>query len=81
MSPTKLKGLFAKLGYVTDPDSTTGSHEWLVAPGRQRIRWAFHPSKRQLAPIEVRNVLMRDAGLKKEEARGGLLQVRLTPER
>jgi hypothetical protein len=69
MQPTKLKRLLGKLGYMTDPNSTTGSHEWLVCPGRQRIRWAFHTSKRELAPIEVRNVLLEGAGLQLEEAK------------
>lgn len=69
MTPTKLKGLLFKLGYATEGDSTSGSHEWLSCPGRERVRWAFHSSKRELAPIEVRNVLLKQVGLTKEEAK------------
>jgi hypothetical protein len=56
------------LGYKEDPGTRAGSHVWLVAEGRPRIRWAYH-DKRELAPIEVRNILVRQAGLTIDEAR------------
>ena len=69
MSPSKLKSLLFKLGYLTEPGGTTGSHEWLSCEGRPRLRWAFHDSKRELSHIEVRNVLMKQVLLEKEEAK------------
>ncbi|GAA1332373.1 type II toxin-antitoxin system HicA family toxin [Saccharothrix algeriensis] len=69
MGARKMRRLLERaLGYREDPDTRDGSHVWLVAEGRPRIRWAFHDA-RELAPIEVRNVLMRQAGLTLDEAR------------
>ncbi|MGY5630266.1 type II toxin-antitoxin system HicA family toxin [Streptomyces sp. UC1A3] len=67
MTANKLRKILEKLGYQEVPDSGKGSHTWLEAEGRPRIRWAFH--KRELAPIEVRNVLVNQAGLTLQEAR------------
>lgn len=67
MTAGKLLKILQKLGYQEVPDSGKGSHTWLEAEGRPRIRWAFH--KRELAPVEVRNVLMQQAGLSLPEAR------------
>lgn len=67
MSAGKLRRILEGLGYREVPDSGKGSHTWLEADGRPRIRWAFH--KRELSPIEVRNVLVQQAGLSLQEAR------------
>ncbi|MZG03965.1 addiction module toxin, HicA family [Streptomyces sp. SID5614] len=67
MTARNLRKVLASLGYTEVPDSGKGSHTWLIAEGRPRIRWAFH--KRELAPIEVRNVLVQQAGLTLDEAR------------
>jgi hypothetical protein len=70
MAPKRLKRLLKReLGYEEVPNSGPGSHTWLEAPGRLRIRWAFHDSRSELAPIEVRKVLVEGAGLTLEEAR------------
>lgn len=58
MGANKMKRLLMReLHYAEVPDSGSGSHVWLVAEGRQRIRWAFHDS-RELAPIEVKRILV-----------------------
>lgn len=68
MPAARLKRLLIrKLAYREVPDSGPGSHCWLEADGRPRIRWAFHA--RELAPIEVKKVLVRQAGLTLEEAK------------
>jgi predicted RNA binding protein YcfA (HicA-like mRNA interferase family) len=56
------------LGYDVVPNSGKGSHEYLENPDGRRIRWAYH-DKRELSPIEVRNILVKQAGLTLEEAR------------
>lgn len=56
-----------KLGYSRSGDQE-GSHVWLVAEGRPRIRWAYH-NKRSLAPRELKRLLIEDAGLSMEEAK------------
>jgi predicted RNA binding protein YcfA (HicA-like mRNA interferase family) len=45
-----------------------GSHRRLAAPGRPSFTFAFHDG-RELLPREVRNVLVKDAGLAQAEAR------------
>jgi hypothetical protein len=59
-----------RLGYAVVPGSkqSGGSHVWLEAPGRPRIRWAFH-NKRTITPIEVRRILLRQVGMTEAEAR------------
>jgi len=46
-----------------------GSHRRLKAQGRPTLTFAFH-AKRTLAPGEVRDVLVKDAGLDVDEAPG-----------
>lgn len=60
--------LCRELGYREVPNSGSGSHCWLEAEGRPRIRWGFH-DKRELSPIEVRKVLIKDVGLTMDEAK------------
>jgi predicted RNA binding protein YcfA (HicA-like mRNA interferase family) len=45
----------------------TGSHRIMKAPGRPRVIFAFH-DRRDLAPHEVRSVLVDQAGLEEAEA-------------
>ena len=45
----------------------TGSHRKLEAPGRPPLRFAWHDRK-ELAPGEVRMVLVRQARLEESEA-------------
>lgn len=67
MRTTRLKRLLIKeLGYRERP-SSGGSHSKLVADGRPTITWAFH--NREMAPLEVKRVLVNQAGLTLEEAR------------
>jgi predicted RNA binding protein YcfA (HicA-like mRNA interferase family) len=68
MGASKMKRLLRKLGYKEVSKSGSGSHCWLEAPGRPRIRWAFH-DRRELGAMEVRKVLVEQAGLTLEEAR------------
>lgn len=67
--PTKTfkRLLIRELGYEVSADSGPGSHEWLVHPERQRLRWAFH--RREIGSLEVRNVLIRQVGLTLDEAK------------
>jgi len=67
MTAASFERVLNSLGYEADPETRTGSHVWLRAPGRPSIRWAFH--NRELSPIEVRRVLVQQAGLTMEEAR------------
>jgi hypothetical protein len=69
MNSKAFKRVLGRLGYETEEGATSGSHEWLVAEGRPRLRWAFHDSKRELSSVEVRNVLVKQVGLTLEEAR------------
>lgn len=66
-----LKLLKKEPGYVEVKNSGPGSHTWLVAEGRPRIRWAYH-NRQSLAPREVRKLLVEQAGLTIEEAKGVL---------
>lgn len=69
MGAKKMKRLLMReLGYVEVRDSGPGSHTTLKAEGRPPIRWAFH-DKRELAPIEVRRILVIQVGLTLDEAR------------
>ncbi|WP_394354435.1 type II toxin-antitoxin system HicA family toxin [Nocardiopsis sinuspersici] len=56
-----LRLLKRELGYV-EVGHHGGSHRWLEAPGHRNIRWSFHDG-RELSPIEVRNILVKQAGL------------------
>lgn len=68
MSARDFKRLLRReLGYADVPGTQRGSHVSLDAPGRARIRWAFHDG-RTLAPREIKDVLLRQAGLTLEEA-------------
>lgn len=67
MSAADLMRVLNSLGYEADPETRKGSHVWLVAAGRPNIRWAFH--NREVSPIEVRRVLVQQAGLSIDEAR------------
>jgi len=60
--------LCTALGYAEDRSSPSGSHVKLVAEGRPDIRWAFH-DKRELSPIEIKRILVRNVGLTLDEAR------------
>lgn len=68
MKARKLKGILLNvLGYHELSDAN-GSHFKLAKDGAQTITWAFH-NGRELSPIEVRNVLVKDCKLDMEEAR------------
>ncbi|MFD4438097.1 type II toxin-antitoxin system HicA family toxin [Bacillus safensis] len=68
MKATKLRQILKKrLGYTMVPGSG-GSHTWFKTEGRPDIRWAYH-NGRNLAPREVRNVLVQQAGLSIDEAK------------
>jgi predicted RNA binding protein YcfA (HicA-like mRNA interferase family) len=70
MGTKQMKRLLKReLGYEEVPNRGKGSHTRLEAPGRPPINWGYHDSKRELAPIEVRNLLVSQAGLTLEEAR------------
>ncbi len=60
--------LIRQLGYRVVPASGSGSHEWLESTTHGRVRWAYHPG-RELSPIEVRNLLVKQVGLSLERAR------------
>ncbi|MEV2279343.1 type II toxin-antitoxin system HicA family toxin [Nocardiopsis sp. NPDC049922] len=66
-APKLLRLLKRELGYE-EVQHNGGSHRWLEAPERERIRWAYHDG-RELSPIEVKKVLVNQAGLSLEEAR------------
>lgn len=53
------------LGYVEVRRS--GSHRRLTASGRPPLTWAYH-DRRELAPTEVRRVLVNQVGLAEDEA-------------
>jgi hypothetical protein len=58
-----------ELGYCEVAGSGNGgSHVKLVAAGRPQLTWAFH-DRRELAPIEVKKILVSQVGLKIEEAK------------
>jgi predicted RNA binding protein YcfA (HicA-like mRNA interferase family) len=54
------------LGYEGDR-SKGGSHFWLEAEGRPRLRFAFHDGE-TLPPGLVRDILMKQVGLTEDEA-------------
>lgn len=71
LKATKLRKILErKLGYRYEPGSkkSGGSHCYLVAEGRNRIRWAFH-NKVSVPPRSVKSVLVDQAGLTVEEAK------------
>ena len=55
-----------ELGYSAVPGRGKGSHEILRSAEHPQLTWAL--SKRDLAPIEVRNILVKGVGLSLEEA-------------
>lgn len=55
-----------ELGYRAVPGRGKGSHEILRSEEHPQLTWAL--SKRDLAPIEVRNILVKAVGLSLEEA-------------
>ena len=62
-----LRLLKRELGYeVTGHHG--GAHRWLESPDHRRIRWAYHDG-RELSPIEVKRILVKQAGLDLEKAR------------
>lgn len=69
MKATKLLQILKRdLGYRIVGKRGKGSHRMYRAEGRPTITWGFH-NKRNLAPREVRNILVKDAGLSLEEAK------------
>lgn len=71
LKATKLRKILEKdLGYRFEPGSKKGggSHCYLVAEGRKRVRWAFH-NKVSIAPRSVKAVLVDQVGLTVEEAK------------
>lgn len=56
-----------ELGYVVVKGRGKGSHQILRSPGRPQLTWAL--GKRDLAPVEVRKILVKDVGLTMEEAK------------
>ncbi|WP_062522776.1 hypothetical protein [Demequina silvatica] len=68
LSGRRMRALLEReLGYSAVPRRGHGSHEILRAAGRPQLTWAL--SKRDLAPIEVRNILVKGVGLSIDEAR------------
>ncbi|MBF6358296.1 type II toxin-antitoxin system HicA family toxin [Nocardia higoensis] len=63
-----LQILKKELGYRAVPHSGPGSHTWLEAEGRPRIRWAFHNGV-EIPAVIVRDILVKQAGLTVEEAK------------
>jgi len=68
MKPSELLRVLGRLGYGEQMPRTSGSHRWLVADGRPRLLWAFHPSVTSIGPVMVRKVLVKDVGLTPSEA-------------
>ncbi len=71
LKATKLRKILQKkLGYCFQPGSKNGggSHCYLIADGRNRIRWAFHNNV-SIPPRSVKSVLVDQAGLTVEEAK------------
>jgi predicted RNA binding protein YcfA (HicA-like mRNA interferase family) len=60
-----LRLLQAELGYSVVRQS--GSHRRLVAEGRPELTFAFH-DRRSLTPVEVRDILVKQVGLKLDDA-------------
>jgi predicted RNA binding protein YcfA (HicA-like mRNA interferase family) len=57
--------LMRELGYMIDRQQ--GSHRRLKAEGRPSLTFAFH-DRESLSPGVVREILMKQVGLSKEEA-------------
>ena len=70
LKASKLLKILKKLGYRPQRGTRKGggSHVWLIADDRQRIRWAFH-NKVTVPPRSVKAVLVDQAGLTVEEAK------------
>lgn len=66
MDAKKLRRIVTRLGYVSSGNGK-GSHEKLECPGRPPLIWAFHAGK-EIAGGLVKQVLMKQAGLTKEQA-------------
>ncbi|WP_087874114.1 type II toxin-antitoxin system HicA family toxin [Arthrobacter globiformis] len=66
MDPKKLRRLIGRLGY-TPSGNGKGSHERLECPGRPPLTWGFHAGK-EIAGGLVKQILMKQIGLTKEEA-------------
>jgi predicted RNA binding protein YcfA (HicA-like mRNA interferase family) len=67
MKSAELKSiLLNELGYSEPASKTAGSHNKLTSPGRKDVTWAFH--NRELAPLEVKRVLLQ-TGLTLKEAK------------
>jgi len=64
-APAMLAVLTRELGYKIDRQQ--GSHRRLKAKGRPSLTFAFH-DRESLSPGEVRDILMKQVGLSKEEA-------------
>jgi hypothetical protein len=65
MGARKMRRLLEReLGYREQLGSSRsgGSHVTLVSDGRPPIVWAYHDT-RELSPLEVRRVLVRQVGL------------------
>jgi len=60
-----LRLLHRELGYRVARQK--GSHRKLVVEGRPELTFAFH-DRRSLTPVEVRDILVKQAGLSIEEA-------------
>lgn len=56
-----------ELGYRVVAGRGHGSHEILRSEEHRQLTWAL--SKRDLAPIEVRNILVKGVGLTLDEAK------------
>lgn len=74
MKVTRFRALLEReLGYAEVPTNKNsgGSHVKLEAgqEGRMPINWAFHPSRGELSPVEVKNILVKQVGLTLEEAK------------
>lgn len=61
----QLLKILRRLGYEVERQES--SHHWLVAPDRPPLCLAFHGS-REISSHEVRDVLVRQVGLSKDEA-------------
>jgi len=62
-----LRLLEREFGYAPVPGRGGGSHQILRAEGWPQLTWAL--TKRDLAPIEVRTILVKTVGLTLEQAK------------
>jgi hypothetical protein len=68
-----LRFLKREFGYEVEPRRGKGQHLILVAPDRRQLVWGF--GRRDMAPVEVRDVLVKSVGLTLEEAREAIKRV------